>query len=59
MSKTVGMPVVIAVRLLLEGMLPQTGSIIPTHPSIVEPVLEDLTREGLRFSEKTEPLTMH
>jgi len=56
MSKTVGLPVVIAVRLLIEGKLPQTGSVIPTHPSIVEPVLEELAREGLRFSEMVEPL---
>jgi saccharopine dehydrogenase-like NADP-dependent oxidoreductase len=56
MSKTVGLPVLIAVRLLLGGRLPQTGSIIPTHPSIVEPVLDELAREGLQFSEKTEPL---
>jgi saccharopine dehydrogenase-like NADP-dependent oxidoreductase len=56
MSRTVGLPVVIAVRLLLDGKLPQTGSIIPTHPSIVEPVLDELAREGLSFSERSEPL---
>ena len=39
MSRTVGLPVAIAVKLLLRGELSLTGCLIPTHPSIYEPVL--------------------
>ncbi len=56
MSKTVGLPVAIAVRMLLRGELSLTGSCIPTHPSIYAPILRELEQEDLRFTEKREPL---
>jgi saccharopine dehydrogenase-like NADP-dependent oxidoreductase len=56
MAKTVGLPTAIAARLLLTGELTLTGSHIPTHPSIYEPVLRDLAEAGLVFTEKTKPL---
>ena len=52
MSKTVGLPTAIAAKLLLEGRLPLTGSQIPTHPSIYEPVLADIESFGLAFAER-------
>lgn len=54
MSKTVGLPVAIAAKLLLRGELTLTGSLIPTHPSIYVPVLQEVERAGLRFVEKSE-----
>ncbi len=54
MSKTVGLPVAIAAKLLLRGELTLTGSLIPTHPSIYIPVLQEVERAGLRFVEKSE-----
>lgn len=55
MALTVGLPVAIAVRLLLRGELPITGAVIPTHPAIVEPVLRAIEDEGLRFREERRP----
>ena len=56
MSKAVGLPAAIAVKLILRGELPLTGSFIPTHPAIYEPVLRELHDNGLSFNEKTTPL---
>jgi len=56
MAKTVGLPTALAAELLLQGNLELVGSHIPTHPSIYEPVLQGIAREGLVFIEKTEPL---
>ncbi|NOY25269.1 MAG: saccharopine dehydrogenase, partial [Oligoflexia bacterium] len=56
MSRTVGLPVAIAVQLVLRGDLSLTGSLIPTHPAIFEPVLKEVEAAGLRFTEKREPL---
>ncbi|MDT8436499.1 MAG: saccharopine dehydrogenase C-terminal domain-containing protein [Gemmatimonadota bacterium] len=51
MARTVGLPTALAVRLVLRGELTLTGSLIPTHPAIYEPVLAALADEGLRFEE--------
>ena len=51
MARTVGLPVVIAVKLLLGGELSLTGCLIPTHPAIYVPVLARIERAGLRFTE--------
>jgi saccharopine dehydrogenase (NADP+, L-glutamate forming) len=56
MSKAVGLPAAIAVKLLLRNELPLTGSFIPTHPSIYEPVLRELEQAGLEFKESVTPL---
>jgi saccharopine dehydrogenase-like NADP-dependent oxidoreductase len=56
MSRSVGLPTAIAVKRLLRGELPLTGSVIPTHPSIYAPVLEELAGRGLAFREKSEAL---
>ena len=56
MSRTVGLPVAIATRLRLRGDLSLTGSLIPIHTAIYEPVLAELEAAGLRFIEKHEPM---
>lgn len=56
MAKTVGMPVALAVKMALTGQLPLTGCQLPTHAAIYEPVLEELSKAGLSFREKTLPL---
>jgi len=50
-SRLVGLPLSIAVRLILNGTLNITGCLIPTHPAIYEAILPELTREGLKFKE--------
>lgn len=51
MSRTVGLPAAIGVRLILEGRIELSGVQIPVHPEIYAPVLEELEYLGLRFSE--------
>jgi saccharopine dehydrogenase (NADP+, L-glutamate forming) len=51
MAKTVGLPLGIAARLLLEGKITVTGLQIPTIAEIYEPVLLELENEGIRFIE--------
>ncbi|MFH1529707.1 MAG: saccharopine dehydrogenase C-terminal domain-containing protein [Pseudomonadota bacterium] len=58
MSRTVGLPVAIAAKLKLRGELSLTGSLIPTHPAIYEPILAEIEAAGLRFTERRDPLTM-
>ena len=46
-SREVGLPVVIATRMFLEGELDLTGAHIPLHPSIYRPQLRELAAEGI------------
>jgi saccharopine dehydrogenase (NADP+, L-glutamate forming) len=48
MAKTVGLPLGIAAKLVLEGRL-QPGVQIPVHREIYERVLPALEAEGIRF----------
>lgn len=52
MSKTVGLPLAIAAKLVLTGKLNLKGMYIPTHKNIYEPVLNELEKHGIVFSEK-------
>jgi saccharopine dehydrogenase-like NADP-dependent oxidoreductase len=53
MAETVGMPLGIAARLILNGTIRQKGVCIPTSPSLYEPVMADLENTGIRFTETT------
>jgi saccharopine dehydrogenase-like NADP-dependent oxidoreductase len=53
MAKTVGLPLGIAAKLILEGKMKRlTGLHIPILPEIYNPVLRELAEEGIRFKEK-------
>lgn len=52
-TKTVGLPVAIGIKLILSGKISLTGCYIPTVPEIYKPVLKELKKEGLKFKEKT------
>lgn len=54
MAKTVGLPLGIAAKLILEGRLNITGLHIPVIASIYEPVLKELENYGIVFEEKVE-----
>ncbi len=56
MAKTVGLPAALAVKIILQGDLPLTGCHLPTHPSIYEPILAELSGLGFKFVEKTVPM---
>jgi saccharopine dehydrogenase-like NADP-dependent oxidoreductase len=52
MAKTVGLPLGIAAKLILENKLTLQGLHIPIIPEIYEPVLHELALEGIRFQEE-------
>jgi saccharopine dehydrogenase (NADP+, L-glutamate forming) len=53
MARTVGLPLGIAAKLLLEGMVALRGVQIPVAPELYMPVLRELKQEGIRFEEET------
>ena len=52
MAKTVGLPLGIAAKLILEEKIKLKGLHIPTKKEIYEPVLEELKKFGVEFKEK-------
>ena len=52
MAKTVGLPVAIAAKLILNGVIQSTGVKIPTSKDIYSPVLEELREHGINFVEE-------
>lgn len=52
MSKTVGFPLGIATKLILENKINITGLHIPVIPEIYEPVLKELGFNGIQFKEE-------
>ncbi|MFN4298356.1 MAG: saccharopine dehydrogenase C-terminal domain-containing protein [Thermaurantimonas sp.] len=55
MAHTVGIPVAIAARLILEGKITSRGVQIPITPEIYLPMLEELNQYGVHFVEKEIP----
>jgi saccharopine dehydrogenase (NADP+, L-glutamate forming) len=49
MSRTVGLPAAIGARLILEGRIKETGIRVPVSPDIYNPILDELSRLGVRF----------
>jgi saccharopine dehydrogenase (NADP+, L-glutamate forming)/spermidine synthase len=54
MSRTVSLPVAIAVRLVLEGAITLTGLQIPIVPELYNPILKELEQLGIKFVEKVD-----
>jgi saccharopine dehydrogenase (NADP+, L-glutamate forming) len=52
MSKTVGYPVAIATKMILNGEIKAKGVKIPTDKCIYEPVLDELETMGIKFIEE-------
>jgi len=52
MAKTVGLPLGIAAKLILENKISLQGLHIPIVPEIYEPVLRELALEGILFREE-------
>jgi saccharopine dehydrogenase (NADP+, L-glutamate forming) len=51
MAKTVGLPLAIAAKLLLQGKIKSRGVVIPVVGEIYEPVLAELAELGICFVE--------
>jgi len=56
MARTVGLPLGIAAKLILDGTITETGLHIPVIPAIYEPVLKELAGQGIAFVEKNEEM---
>jgi len=56
MAKTVGLPLAIATKLILQNKIKLTGLQIPVIPEIYEPVLKELKLNGIEFHETTESI---
>jgi saccharopine dehydrogenase (NADP+, L-glutamate forming) len=52
MAKTVGLPLGIAAKLILEEKIKLKGLQIPTRKEIYEPVLKELQQYGIVFKER-------
>lgn len=53
MAKTVGLPLAIATRMILNGKISERGVVLPLTKDIYTPVLEELAENGISFREKT------
>jgi saccharopine dehydrogenase-like NADP-dependent oxidoreductase len=51
MARTVGLPLAVCAKLILEGRIPWKGVQIPIHDDIYRPVLEELKSYGIVFRE--------
>lgn len=56
MAKTVGLPLAIATRMILEENITNRGVLLPLAKSIYQPVLSELEKNGISFNEKTYPV---
>ena len=52
MAKTVGLPLGIATKLVLNGDVTERGVLLPLEPTIYDPVLDELETLGIRFVEE-------
>jgi saccharopine dehydrogenase (NADP+, L-glutamate forming) len=51
MAKTVGLPIAIAAKHILQGTWNLRGVHLPTNAEVYEPVLQELESMGVLFSE--------
>jgi saccharopine dehydrogenase (NAD+, L-glutamate forming) len=52
MSVTVGLPMAMVARRILDGVYKETGVQLPIHPEIYNPVIKELEEYGIRFVEE-------
>ena len=57
MAKTVGLPLGIAAKLILNGSIQLKGLHIPTAKEIYKPVLKELKKQGIIFKEQTQEIS--
>lgn len=52
MARTVGLPIAIACKLVLNGGIEERGIMLPLVPSIYDPILDELETLGIAFNEE-------
>ena len=57
MAMTVGLPLAMACKLILEGKIEKRGCLLPISSDFYLPILEELEEFGIQFIEKRRPLT--
>lgn len=55
MAKTVGLPLAISAKLLLQGKIKSMGVVIPVLKEIYDPLLEELSQMGIKLVERLSP----
>lgn len=53
MSNTVGLPVAICAKMILNGTITMKGVRLPIHREVYEPILKELENYGIKFNERT------
>ena len=56
MAKTVGLPIGIAVRKILNGVINMRGVCVPTDPKIYKPILAELETLGIVFQKEVKAM---
>ena len=59
MANTVGLPVAIAAKMILNGALRSKGVTLPTTKDIYEPILSELSTHGIVFNEEELEIKQH
>jgi saccharopine dehydrogenase-like NADP-dependent oxidoreductase len=52
MARTVGLPIAMACKLVLNGKLDERGVLLPLMPAIYDPILDELEHHGIVFREE-------
>ena len=52
MSKSVGLPVALSAKLILDGSIKESGIHVPIKKAMYQPILKALEEEGIRFEEE-------
>ena len=52
MARTVSLPVAIATRMVLQGIITTRGVVAPISPAIYNPILDECATLGITFDEK-------
>jgi len=52
MARTVGLPLAIATRMVLDGRIVDCGVVTPVKPEIYNPILDELEGVGISFDER-------
>ncbi len=52
MARTVGLPIAMATKLLLNGTITDRGVLLPLKPVIYDPILDELETFGVKFTEE-------
>ena len=59
MANTVGLPIAIGAKMILNGVLQEKGVTLPINKNIYEPILSELSTHGIVFNEEELEIQQH